>query len=91
LAHKKSASKRIHITERRRLRNRLHLTRARTFDKRARAALGSSDVEASEEAVREAVRWLDHAASKGVIHPNKASRRKSRLMRQLAHKQTEAQ
>jgi small subunit ribosomal protein S20 len=34
-----------------------------------------------ETKVQAAVRRIDKAASKGVIHPNQAARRKSRLMR----------
>ena len=37
----------------------------------------------ADEALRLAVKRLDVAASKGVIHPNQAARRKSRLMKQL--------
>ena len=41
--------------------------------------------------VVQAVKWLDHAASKGVIHPNNAARRKSRLMKRLAQLKAEAE
>lgn len=43
----------------------------------------SSEIEAAEEAVGNAVVALDKAAQKGAIHQNNASRRKSRLMKQL--------
>jgi small subunit ribosomal protein S20 len=39
--------------------------------------------ESSEDAVKEAIRTLDKAAVKGVIHKNNAARRKSRLMKKL--------
>jgi small subunit ribosomal protein S20 len=42
-----------------------------------------SETEAAEEAVTRAVVALDKAAQKGAIHQNNASRRKSRLMKQL--------
>jgi small subunit ribosomal protein S20 len=84
LANIQSAKKRIRQIEKRRVRNRIHRGRARTEVKQAREAIASGDVTMSEEAVREAVRLLDHAASKGVIHPNNADRRKSRLMKRLA-------
>ena len=71
--------------ERRRLRNRLHIGRARSEVKKARVAIASGDVAAATEAVRVASSWLDHAATKGSIHPNNAARRKGRLMVQLAH------
>ena len=41
------------------------------------------EMEAAGEAVVVAVSVLDRAAKKGVIHPNKAARRKSRLMKKL--------
>ncbi len=89
MANTKSAQKQARRNEKRRLINRVHRNRARTAVKKARLAMESGDVTASAEAVREAARWLDHAASKGVIHKNNASRRKARLMRRLA--QIEAQ
>ena len=84
MANTKSAKKRIRRNERHRQINRVHRGRARTFDRKAREALATGNAETSTEAIREAVKWLDHAASKGVIHKNKASRRKARLMKQLA-------
>ena len=39
--------------------------------------------DANDEAVRLAVKRLDMAAAKGVIHPNQAARRKSRLMKKV--------
>lgn len=89
MANTKSAQKRIRSNERKRLRNRVHVVRARTEIKKARSAMSRGYSEDSAEAVRNAVKWLDHAASKGVIHKNNASRRKARLMKRLA--QLEAQ
>jgi small subunit ribosomal protein S20 len=84
LANTKSAKKSILVNERRRIRNRIHRGRARTEIKKARKVIASGDLTASVEAVRQAVKWIDHAASKGVIHKNNAARRKSRLMKRLA-------
>ena len=44
------------------------------------STMRKSEVPTSEEAVRMAVSKLDKAAQKGIIHPNQAARRKSRLM-----------
>jgi small subunit ribosomal protein S20 len=41
------------------------------------------DFEAAEEAARQACSTLDKAARKGILHPQNAARRKSRLMRAL--------
>jgi len=40
--------------------------------------------EQADEALRMAVKRLDKAATKGVIHKNAAARRKSRLMRRIS-------
>lgn len=45
---------------------------------------GDSDTGSAIDALRLAVKRIDKAASKGVIHRNQASNRKSRLMRKIA-------
>jgi small subunit ribosomal protein S20 len=90
LANTRSARKRIRQIEKRRIRNRVHRTRARTEVKQARAAMASGDMDTSREAVREAASYLDHAATKGAIHKRNAARRKSRLMKRLAVMEKEA-
>lgn len=84
MANHKSALKRIRQTAKRRIQNRTVRNRARTLIKKARTAV-KADVaaETTAQAVREAVRDLDKAASRGVIHPRNAARRKSRLMKLL--------
>ena len=46
---------------------------------RVKTAVNTAD----DDAVRVAVKKLDSAASKGVIHKNTAARRKSRLMKKV--------
>lgn len=55
-------------------------TSTRTYVKKARVAVASNKLEGADEAVLDAIRALDKAAEKGVIHKNAAARRKSRLM-----------
>jgi small subunit ribosomal protein S20 len=50
---------------------------------KAEELIAKKEMEAAKEAVVKAVSALDRAARKGVIHPNKAARRKSRLMKKL--------
>ncbi len=83
MANTKSAIKRIRQNEKRRLRNRRVRSRTRTFAKKAEALIASGKPAEAMEAVRAAVSELDKAAQKGVIHPNNAARRKSRLMKRL--------
>ena len=52
----------------------------RTTSKAAVTAIGTDDLDA---ALVSAIRRIDTAAQKGVIHKNQAARRKSRLMRKL--------
>jgi small subunit ribosomal protein S20 len=80
LANSKSAEKRIRVNERRRLRNRPYRSAARTFVKKAEIAIRVGDANAAATAVGDAISMLDRVAGKGVIHPNNAARRKSRLM-----------
>lgn len=84
MANTKSAIKRIRVSQRRFLRNRAVRSATRTFVGKARQAVGvtSAPTEAAE-AVGAAIRALDRAAEKGVIHRNNAARRKSRLARSL--------
>lgn len=58
-------------------------TSTRTHIKKVRALLASGKVEAADQALHTAIRALDKAAEKGVIHKNNAARRKSRLMSAL--------
>lgn len=82
LAHSKSALKRWRQNERHRERNKPVRTSARTAVKKARAA-ADGDPDEARAAVAEASSILDRAAKRRVIHPNAASRHKSRLMRRI--------
>jgi small subunit ribosomal protein S20 len=83
MANHPSALKRQRQNEKRRLYNRVWRSRARTFVKKARTAITQANGEDAVAVTREAIKELDKAASKGVIHRRNAARRKSRLMRQL--------
>lgn len=83
MANTRSAKKRIRQTERRRVRNRPLLTKVRTYLKRAHAADSKADPQGARSAVLAAIRELDRAVAKGVLHKNNAARHKSRLMRRL--------
>ena len=76
-----SAIKRMRQEKKRRLHNRMVKSTVKTAITKARQAITGGDQ--AEEAVVQAISELDRAAKKGVIHRNNASRRKSRLMKQL--------
>lgn len=80
MANSKSALKRVRVGERRRIRNRTYRSASRTMLRKAESVIATGDVDAAAEAVGNAVSMLDRTAGKGVIHPNNAARRKSRLM-----------
>ncbi len=84
MANIRSAIKRIRQNEKRRLHNRIFRGRARTFVKKARFAIQEGNLDDAKAKTLEAVGALDKAAAKGILHKNNASRRKSRLMKQLA-------
>ena len=83
MAKTKSALKRMRSSEKRRLRNRRVRSETRTYIKRARAQIEAGELEEAQKSVAQAVRALDKAAEKGILHKNSAARRKSRLMRKL--------
>jgi len=83
LANTKSAIKRVRQAPKRTLRNRRARTEARTRVKNARAQVEAGELEEAPKTVAEAIRVLDVAAERGIIHKNNAARRKSRLMRAL--------
>lgn len=83
MANTKSAIKRVRTSEKGRLRNRQFRTEARTYIKKARTQIEAGEFEDAKKSVAEAIRALDKAAEKGIIHRNNAARRKSRLMQQL--------
>ena len=83
VANIKSQIKRIKTNEKARLRNKAAKSEIKTRIKTALEGAGTGD-EASAEQLRVAVRKLDKAAAKGIIHRNQAANRKSALMHKIA-------
>ena len=80
MANSKSAEKRARVSERRRKRNRVFRSAARTQVRTAERLIADGDAEGAALAVGNAMSTLDRAAIKGIIHKNNAARHKSRLM-----------
>jgi small subunit ribosomal protein S20 len=76
----RSAAKAHRQSVKRRIRNRAIKSATKTAVKNAGAAIAGGEVESARLSVRSAIVALDRAAAKGVIHPNNAARRKSRLL-----------
>ena len=83
VANIKSQIKRNRQTVKRQARNKAVRSELRTRTKAAIAA-AEAGAEDSEEALRLAVKRIDKASAKGVIHKNQAANRKARLMRRTA-------
>jgi small subunit ribosomal protein S20 len=83
VANTKSAIKRIRQNEKRRLRNRTVRSRVRTAVKTARTALDAAGTDTAQVVIQ-AIRELDRAVTKGVLHRNTAARKKSGLASRLA-------
>jgi len=79
----KSAKKRLKTNRKSNTRNRAVKSRLRTLVKHAETSV-------DEASLKEAVSLLDRAARKKVIHPNKASRMKSRLAKAVQKKSAPA-
>ena len=88
MANIKSQIKRNKTNEARRLRNKAVRSEIKTRVKVAVSVSADSPEEANA-ALRTAIKRLDKAAAKGIIHKNQAANRKSKLMRRLA-RQTSA-
>ena len=80
MANIKSQKKRNLTNAKRAERNKAVRSELKT---RVKTAVNAADTEQADEALRMAVKRLDMAAAKGVIHKNQAARRKSRLMKKL--------
>jgi len=83
-----SAKKRLRQSQARRLQNRSVRSRLRTMIRQVRTAISAGDVEASTAAFQAAVKGLDQAAAKNVLHANTAARTKSRLSRAIKNLKT---
>jgi len=81
-----SAKKQARAGVRRAARNRGVRSEVKTLVVKARKSLAGGPVAESDRyaLTLEAVRALDRAASKGILHRNNAARRKARLARQMA-------
>ena len=78
MANIKSQKKRNLTNAKRATRNKAVKSELKTRVKTATQSIGE---DSNADDVRLAIKRLDKAAAKGVIHPNQAARRKSRLMR----------
>ncbi len=76
----KSAKKRVKVTAAKTARNKADRSALKSEIKKANAAI-EAGAEDKELAVREAVKKIDQAAAKGLLHKNNAARKKSALVK----------
>ena len=81
MANIKSQKKRILTAEKARMRNKAIKSNLKTTIKKAEAAIAEGGD--SNEAIRLAIKRIDQAQAKGILHKNTAARRKSKLVRKL--------
>ena len=83
MPHTPSAKKRLKQSQRRKARNRSVKAELRTEIKQVRAAVAAGKLDDAKKELVTAQEKLDRAATRGVIHKNKAARVKSRLSKAL--------
>jgi small subunit ribosomal protein S20 len=82
MANIKSAKKRVLVNATKAARNKATNSALKTAIKKANAAIESGDANKAE-AVKVAVKKLDQAAAKGLLHKNNAAHKKSQLVNKL--------
>jgi len=80
----------VRVTQKKSLRNKPIKSLVKTNIIKAEKLIFSGELKSAQEAVVAAVSSLDRAAEKGIIHPNNAARRKSRLLKKLNEAQKAA-
>ena len=84
----KSVIKDVKKSRERRARNLDTKSKIKTFIKKTKAAMDAKS-DQTTTLVNETVSIIDNAAKRGIIHPNSAARRKSRLMKRANVKAAE--
>ena len=79
----KSAKKRVLVTQTKTLQNKMFKTQLKTDIKKYQAALASGDTALAQETYKVAVKKIDKAAARGIIHKNAAARKKSQFTKAL--------
>ena len=75
----KSAKKRVLVSEKKNLQNRMYKSALNTSIRKYNAALAAGDKDSAAVIYRETVIRLDKAVAKGILHKNNAARKKSQF------------
>jgi small subunit ribosomal protein S20 len=79
----KSAKKRVIVTKTKTLQNKMFRTQLKTDIKKYQAALAAGDAALAQETYKQAVKKIDQAAARGIIHKNAAAHKKSQFTKAL--------
>ena len=79
----KSAKKRVLVTKTRTLQNKMFKTELKTDIKKYQAAVAAGDTALAQELYKAAVKKIDQAAARNIIHKNAAARKKSQFTKAL--------
>ena len=79
----KSAKKRVKVTQKKTLQNKMFKSAMKTEIKKYYAAVASGDMASAQAAYKSASKKIDVAASKGIIHKNAAAHKKSAFTKAL--------
>ena len=83
----KQQERRVRRAARERFENLRWRSTAKTLERRLAAAVSEGDAVRAAEEERALVRWLDKAAARGAIHPNRAARKKAQAARLVSRGQ----
>ena len=75
----KSAKKRVLVSEKKALENKMYKSAFKTEVKKFEAAVEAGDAETAKKLYTEVIKATDKAAAKGIIHKKTAARKKSRF------------
>ncbi|MPN15017.1 30S ribosomal protein S20 [bioreactor metagenome] len=78
-----SAKKRVLVIEKKTMRNQMLKSSLKSVLKKFDTAVSAGDAKLSGEVFKEAVKKVDQAVSKGILHKNTASRKKSQLTKKI--------
>ena len=79
----KSAKKRVIVTATKTMQNKMFKTSLKTSIKKYEAAIEAGDKALAAETYKDAVKKIDRAVAKNIIHKNTAARRKSSFTKKL--------
>ena len=79
----KSAKKRVIVTKTKTMQNKIFKTQLKTDIKKYQAAVAAGDVALAQETYKVAVKKIDQAAARNIIHKNAAARKKSQFTKAL--------